>query len=1325
MNPIILRRPLASARTSGRRSRTRTLSFATVISLFAALLSLTGVGVTARAAGELLQVNLVQEDGTATFDAADGAGLDSGPSNGIVRTNDSVTYNVEVRVEGATAENTTFTMVLPLGYEMTGVPALCTGPGSSVTPASLGDLPLPLTSTSYQAFPQQTLVCNIGQRTPGSTLTYPMVVKVRSEVPNGEASGPVTASVVSDDVSVPSVSNEVSTTVSASPRWNLSKNSINTQENTGYFYREAHPCPWDASLNCMGYAFSVLLGSENGGKGTTPLTGPITFTDDLTPGSFFPAGTTTSVAWLAAGAGAVDKYAPRLQSCVDLGNYNSPAANIGGSGSTDVNSVRDSGSIDCQQPGGPGTPVNITITGTDSTLATYPTEVAVPAGNAIPANKAYIVSQMIYVDLPIAAITDLGLDDGITQSLVLRNEFEDLAVTSIDGQPNQAGADETWDNYREWTDQVRTQGTFNKQFGGVAGDPKNTPAGEYSPGYGWIEGPPGNNTINSGSITVAPGQTVISGLIVKGANGGSTTPGTAVMCDAWDPTKLTLAPGNYGTSGAVGQLYPSNGEAVWFSGILAADPNPTYRIEYSTGPGGAGDASTCDDGTWYNTPGAVPGGVDAVSRVRIWTTLGGDIKFGINDSFFSIALRVNDAATTGEILPNWAGVMFHFGAQQSLEEMFADSANTWSESTYDPSNHSGSLGDRLIAAPAFSRIIKEVKGPKNADFSNLVPITTGGEQVQYRLSPSLTSAAATSSVAKNVWVEDCLPAGQNYLSATLTPSVISTTTPAGAAITCQPRDTYLRWDLGARVPNDTIDPIDVTVRVSPVAASGVYTNNTIVSADEDPSTPEQRSAFAQVQVVQPAGVKIDKVALTPVVELNRTEEATKDPLLWRIDLGNIQAPGSLSDVDIIDVLPSTGDNGSSFAGTLAFSSANVVSGGSATMILYTKSAATVNDPSDASNGAAGSTVWCDAPTGGAVVHGNGSAADCPATATEVTALRILRPGAFLPSDLVSVELTMLADGNNGGDIYVNSAFGRVAGLQLPVGPVDAPEHIVASSIGDYVWVDTNADGIQDAGETPLAGFPVSLSGTDSDGNPVSRTTTTDANGKYLFDGLQSGNYTVSFDPAGLKGDQRFTIQNTPNDGAVDSDGDPTTGQTAPIALGVDEQNLTIDQGVIAPPATLVVSKTVTGTGSAGPYRFTVICTLNGQPYTLSDGDAEFTLSHGESRTITVISGVDCTVAEVNAPADATVTVSDSDSSSAGGDTDGVVTDIVTTAAVAFTNAYSGPTVISPPKGSPADLAHTGLTSLIPGLLLTGLGLVAGLVLLVIARRRNRIADSRR
>ncbi|HEC2245382.1 TPA: carboxypeptidase regulatory-like domain-containing protein [Staphylococcus delphini] len=71
----------------------------------------------------------------------------------------------------------------------------------------------------------------------------------------------------------------------------------------------------------------------------------------------------------------------------------------------------------------------------------------------------------------------------------------------------------------------------------------------------------------------------------------------------------------------------------------------------------------------------------------------------------------------------------------------------------------------------------------------------------------------------------------------------------------------------------------------------------------------------------------------------------------------------------------------------------------------------------------------------------------------------------------------------------------------------APEPKPATyELGDYVWIDYNNDGIQNKGEAAVAGVKVTL--TKPDGSTM--TTTTDEKGKYLFTGLENGEYTVKF-----------------------------------------------------------------------------------------------------------------------------------------------------------------------------------------------------------------------
>jgi hypothetical protein len=113
-----------------------------------------------------------------------------------------------------------------------------------------------------------------------------------------------------------------------------------------------------------------------------------------------------------------------------------------------------------------------------------------------------------------------------------------------------------------------------------------------------------------------------------------------------------------------------------------------------------------------------------------------------------------------------------------------------------------------------------------------------------------------------------------------------------------------------------------------------------------------------------------------------------------------------------------------------------------------------------------------------------------------------------------------------------------------------------ANLGDYVWEDTNKDGIQDSGEPGLAGLAVHLyecSGT----SPIDMTTT-DSNGEYLFECLTPGSYFVKFF---VKSGYSFTLPNVGSDDAVDSDASTVTGETACVTLESGETNLTVDAGM--------------------------------------------------------------------------------------------------------------------------------------------------------------------
>jgi uncharacterized repeat protein (TIGR01451 family) len=123
------------------------------------------------------------------------------------------------------------------------------------------------------------------------------------------------------------------------------------------------------------------------------------------------------------------------------------------------------------------------------------------------------------------------------------------------------------------------------------------------------------------------------------------------------------------------------------------------------------------------------------------------------------------------------------------------------------------------------------------------------------------------------------------------------------------------------------------------------------------------------------------------------------------------------------------------------------------------------------------------------------------------------------------------------------------------GAADEPE---LAGLGNRVWNDVNNNGIQDDGESGVAGVTVNL--LDS-GNNVLATTTTDASGLYTFTNLAPGSYVVEFvKPAGTL----FSPQFQGGDPAKDSNANPTTGKSDLVTLVAGQFDETIDAGLFTP-----------------------------------------------------------------------------------------------------------------------------------------------------------------
>lgn len=116
-----------------------------------------------------------------------------------------------------------------------------------------------------------------------------------------------------------------------------------------------------------------------------------------------------------------------------------------------------------------------------------------------------------------------------------------------------------------------------------------------------------------------------------------------------------------------------------------------------------------------------------------------------------------------------------------------------------------------------------------------------------------------------------------------------------------------------------------------------------------------------------------------------------------------------------------------------------------------------------------------------------------------------------------------------------------------------------ASLGSFVWLDENRNGIQDPDEEGFADVLIKITGVDSSMQAYSTTTTTDLTGAYLFE-VPPGQYVLEFTlPEGFL----LTLPNEGMDDERDSDIDPLTFRSDTITLLPRAQMLNIDAGCIS------------------------------------------------------------------------------------------------------------------------------------------------------------------
>lgn len=979
------------------KSSARRAAYAVALGMVAVLLP---VGAANAATGGVSAVSLsVVSDGTAPFDSDDAAGHDSGPANGIVRTSDFVTYRWAYSI--ATAGDVNFTQTLPAGmvWDASSTSNCAEGPGAISTN-------------------RLTLSCTLANAGTGAG-AYNVKAKVL-----GAGNGAILAtSVTATTGSV--TSNTASVTASGTPKVILnyySGQTPNASAGPGALSGQAGYKMVD------GADLYSPIDPVNGVRGLESLASPITFQVD----------------------------APNVPGAVIV-SCNAGASNSGvpnGSGGT-TNSVINSGTVTCSQPGGAGTPAFVSYTNTNTTLDTWPS--TNQAGALLPADRAYIATANVVWWFPKTSIPD----NTATTILEQARNFSPVSVSgAINFAPGYAPNFAPGDGCVAGGTGPRncSSRTINTTPGPFTFDMR-----VFAPGTTSIDPLPGSDNGSTGNSPAYAGEPFDVQLSVLNPV-SNPVQDSMTSCMTWDTALQTLDPTR------LTDLNAAAGTVVEYGVIPFADNNARRGFNCGLGRDGAAN--------WYPSV-AAAGGPAGISAIRaVYTNPAQPSK--------SIIIRVPFFRTTDTLVDGSPIAMFATASSQQT---------AFRASAYNEITNSGvqTRGQRVLAASA--RVTNSVAW----DAAGALP----GEIHKVTVTPVVDNpyASGLSVTASDVRVvvtlpDPCVSYQQN--SASIAPiSVAAGTGTCGAGGTGQ----VITFDLGPRQSDAPIAPITFKTIVNPQTATpSTEIVKSVISSASDGAIATARTSTSPIVVNGVASFAVTKTASSVTAEPNI-------PFSYTIGWAN----GLSVDVgtaSFVDVLPFNGD-GRGTTGLSGLSVGAVTPSSADVSVLYTGDpsaqvlAAVQADPS----GATGITWSATRPSTITAIRfltPDLTPGTAQSATVEVTPADLSRTG-MISNDVWGIA-SNLADPVRGaanvsmtssaaqlsGNVYkdVDYSFSRTAGDT----PVDAPTVRIT---GGYAY---GANGIDDGGT----------------GDDIVVTTpivaTSNAAGDYDFAGVAPGKYTVSVTP---------------------------------------------------------------------------------------------------------------------------------------------------------------------------------------------------------------------
>ncbi len=1072
------------------------------------------------------------ETGTAPFDTEGTCptltpGDDCGTYDNVIRTNDATTIGYTVTVDNVPDGSTNplndvvlEQTITPNPGAVVEVPSLhpnCLTTGVNPTSSIVVD---PVTGVI-------TVTCNLGPKDNGTSI-IPTYIRTDGASENG-SSFTVEARVYSGtdraQVDERSILEEEEIFVSGSPKFDITKgnDSTNPYNRVVYLQTTERLNPnTGVSEYGVNYSWDVSVLYDGDAKGQTALVDPITFSDKIS----------------------ADFTGWDLVSC-----HNTPYPS--GSGLPDDSAGPqdwgDRGTWSCVEDYA-NNEIDVTVTGVDTDGDPVPTQGN--NGTSLAAGPYVAFGGRIVIWYPLSEFYqridpswEYG-DDPIEGDYPLVNEITNFDPTDATGQSNFGdGTEPTGNSDRQISVPIKERGGFSKHLGSYEWADNIIPDGSLtgSPGV-W---PCGSSSIAAGSLMSGQTQACLQGdaPVQPGEKAhfwywmrnDGTTPWpaeSAELCDAFDNSTMSLTTW-------------TGGEPLYIRGSFPAN---AYIIEYATA--GFNDDTSAND--WTNQVAAVQ---TCTAPNNDWSTDPLSFDTDPTTSLEKVGMiRVRlDPTVVAEVLPSqYFQVSFPVeirdiynggprdGESIDVGNILANNANRKYGSVDYSTTHFGAedyvnsaWGDRLILNRHQVRINKTTSidplSPTDDDLINV----QGAETVVWWLQPAVT-AVTSGAPATGVTITDTLPAGVSFDSYCQASQAYPDANVVLDSVTVNPDGTTtIVFDLGTRPTNEPIGPIPLCTTIDNFLDPGTdLINHVTIESDSDVSPESAREDERTVTVVASGELQLFKEVDAPLELQLDTQEFTMG---WR----NLSTDFDFAPPDIIDVFGYNGDAvnplnqrtefDSNYSGdyfltgwmaqptTLLDGGGTEVTGG--TWYYSADDPNTIPHDADApANALSGGTVtWCTQ------AELTTAAAPCDFTLSDAAAVRFVQSDILAAQSSVVVTFEMQAgtvtNPNEPADRYVNRFAARTDSVDDLVRSNEVLVQDLSLNLGDLVFLDTDVDGKFTTGvDQPVVGTVVEL-WTDTGGGVMAFVddTTTDSNGRYIFEELIEGDYEIRIPDAELTG----------------------------------------------------------------------------------------------------------------------------------------------------------------------------------------------------------------